>query len=87
MVRVSDLKVREVVNVVDGKRMGVISDIDVDVEEGTISALIVPGAVRVLGLFGKNDDLIIPWEKIRKIGVDVILVEVNTSTELRHKRE
>lgn len=87
MVRVSDLKVREVVNVLDGKRMGVISDIDVDIEEGRINALIVPGTLRFLGLFGKNDDLIIPWEKIKKIGVDVILVEVSTSTDPKHKRE
>ncbi|NLJ34391.1 MAG: YlmC/YmxH family sporulation protein [Firmicutes bacterium] len=84
MVRVSDLKLREVVNVLDGKRMGTINDIDVDVEEGRLNALIVPGTPRLFGLFGKNDDLVIPWEKIKKIGVDVILVEVYTSTEPRH---
>ncbi len=85
MVRISDLKLREVVNVLDGKRMGVINDIDVDIEEGKIKALIVPGTPRLLGLFGKNDDLVIPWETIKKIGVDVILVEVYTTTEPKHK--
>ncbi|HHW54165.1 MAG: YlmC/YmxH family sporulation protein [bacterium] len=85
MVRISDLKMREVINVLDGKRMGVINDIDVDIEEGRIKALIVPGTPRLLGLFGKNDDLVIPWERIKKIGVDVILVEVFTTTEPKHK--
>lgn len=60
MVRISDLKMREVVNVLDGKRMGVINDIDVDIEEGRIKALIVPGTPRLLGLFGKTTTWLSP---------------------------
>jgi sporulation protein YlmC with PRC-barrel domain len=36
----------------------------------------LPGPSRLLGLLGKDEEVVIPWEKIVKIGVDVILVEV-----------
>ncbi|AEF95162.1 sporulation protein, YlmC/YmxH family [Desulfotomaculum nigrificans CO-1-SRB] len=76
MIKISDLRVREVVNVVDGRRLGLIKDIDVDLEAGRISAIVLPGQGRFLGLFGREDELVVPWEKIKRIGVDVILVEV-----------
>lgn len=75
LVRTSDLKMREVVNTLDGKRLGVIGDMEIDVESGEIRALVIPGGTRVFGLLGRDDDIVVPWEKIRKIGVDVILVE------------
>ncbi|MGO0122034.1 YlmC/YmxH family sporulation protein [Desulfothermobacter acidiphilus] len=73
--KVSDLRMREVINVSDGRRLGLIKDIDVDVENGRISALILPGPARLLGLWGREDEIIIPWERVIKIGTDVILVE------------
>ncbi|MHB1127099.1 MAG: YlmC/YmxH family sporulation protein [Bacillota bacterium] len=84
MVRISDLRLRDVINVIDGRRLGSIKDIDLDLEDGKVKTLILPGNGRFMGLFGKNDDLEIPWEKIRKIGVDVILVELNSFTDPRH---
>lgn len=71
----SDLRAREVVNIIDGRRLGLTSDFEIDAETGTIKALVVPGPGRFLWLFGRNDDLVIPWERIKKIGIDVILVE------------
>ncbi|GFN24064.1 hypothetical protein TAMC210_23820 [Thermanaeromonas sp. C210] len=43
MVRVSELRLRDVINVVDGRRLGLIKDVEIDVEEGRIKALILPG--------------------------------------------
>lgn len=80
---VSDLKLKEVINIVDGKRLGGITDIEIDVENGKLTAIVVPGNGRFLGLFGRNEDVIIPWEKINKIGFDVILVETATFGELK----
>ena len=40
-----------------------------------MEALVVPGAYRVMGLFGKSEDYVIPWDAIRRIGDDIILVE------------
>ncbi len=75
MIKTSDLKIKEVVNVIDGKRLGGITDIEIDVDSGRLTAIVVPGPGRFLGLFGRNEDIVIPWEKISKIGVDCILVE------------
>lgn len=79
MIRVSDLRQREVINTVDGRRLGVIGDLDVDLSSGRVTGLIIPGQVRLLGLFGRTGDIYIPWEKIVKIGSDVILVEIPAS--------
>lgn len=76
MIKISDLRIREVVNIVDGRRLGLIKDIDIDLEAGRIAAIVLPGQGRFLGLFGRDDELIVPWEKIKKIGVDTILVEI-----------
>lgn len=77
MLKTSDLKIKEVINIVDGRRLGTITDIEIDLESGRLTAIVVPGAGKFLGMFGKNDDVVIPWEKIHKIGLDVILVETD----------
>ncbi|MCW3491219.1 YlmC/YmxH family sporulation protein [Dethiobacter alkaliphilus] len=76
MIKISDLRNRDVVNVVDGKRLGVICDLDLDLEQGRICALIVPGGSKFFSFFSGGQDYVIPWENIIKIGVDTILVEL-----------
>ncbi|WP_378952050.1 YlmC/YmxH family sporulation protein [Pelosinus sp. sgz500959] len=78
---VSDLKLKEVINVIDGKRLGGITDIEIDVASGRLTAIVVPGSGKFLGMFGRSEDVVIPWEKINKIGFDVILVEVTAFAE------
>jgi len=77
----SELRAREVVNILDGRRLGLTSDFEIDAETGRIRAIVVPGPGRFLWLFGRNDDVVIPWERIKKIGIDVILVEAPGFTE------
>jgi YlmC/YmxH family sporulation protein len=76
MIKVSDLRNRDVINIVDGKRLGTICDLDLDLENGRVTAIVVPGTTRLFGLFGGGRDYVIPWEKIVKIGVDTILVDM-----------
>lgn len=76
MVKISDLRMREVINVINGKKLGLIKDIEIDLEAGRIRSVVLPGNGRVLGIFGRNDDVVVPWQKIKKLGLDVILVEV-----------
>jgi YlmC/YmxH family sporulation protein len=80
MARMSDLRDRDVINVNDGKRLGVIIDIDVDIENGKIRAIILPGGGGFMGVLGRKNDLVIPWEKVVKIGVDTILVDFPLET-------
>ncbi|NLC51862.1 MAG: YlmC/YmxH family sporulation protein [Firmicutes bacterium] len=76
MVKISDLRNRDVVNVNDGKRLGFIQDLDIDLEKGMIKALIVPAGGGLLGRLGGAREHIVPWEKVIKIGVDTILVDL-----------
>lgn len=75
VINTRDFKLKEVINVLDGKRLGTIMDIEIDVDNGKLTAIVVPGSGRFLGMFGRSDDIVIPWDKINKIGLDVILVE------------
>ena len=84
MFRVSDLRNKDVINAIDGKKLGYIKDIDLDLHQGRIKALILPGSRSFLGLFGKNDDIVVDWTQIQKIGVDVILVEIHAFTASGH---
>jgi len=76
MIKTSDLRQREVINVSDGKRLGFVMDLDIDLDEGRIKSIVVPGQGRVFSFFSKSTDYVIPWEQIKKIGTDVILVEL-----------
>lgn len=76
MTRFSDLRSRDVVSLADGRRVGMITDLVIDIESGRIISLVIPGPAPVLGVFGRAAEFMIPWEKIRKIGEDVILVEL-----------
>ena len=81
MTKTSELREREVVNILDGKRLGLASDLEIEAETGKIKAIIVPGPGKFLWLFGKNEEFVIPWERIKKIGVDVILVDTPNYVE------
>lgn len=69
-----ELRRKEVINGSDGRRMGHIVDIIFSAESGKIKGIILPYGKR--GVFGKNQDLFVPWQCVQKIGEDVILVEI-----------
>ena len=75
-VRLTQLQCKEVICVNDGMRLGFISDVVVEVPQGEICAIVVPGPCRFLGLFGRSDDYVIPWCKICRIGPDIVLVDI-----------
>lgn len=72
-----DFKKKEVINITEGKRLGFVQDVCADLESGCITAIIVPGGTnKLVNFFSSNNDIVIPWEKIRCIGEDLILVEI-----------
>ena len=72
-----ELRRKDVVNICNGTRLGCISDLELDDCTGCISAIVVPGPDRLFGIFKSSEEVVIPFGCIRKIGADVILVEVN----------
>lgn len=76
MVKITEFQIKEVVNVSDGKRLGNISDVDINLQNGKIEKIILSGNGKVLWFMGKEKELIIPWSNIVKIGKDVILVRI-----------
>ena len=76
MLKISDLKMRDVINIRDGRRLGFVGDLELDLEEGKVKAIIVPRRQSWFSIWGKDREYIIPWHDIVKIGVDIILVEI-----------
>ena len=76
MLRTSELQVKDVINIVDGKRLGWMRDIEVDLERGRVTAIIVPRPGGLFGWFSRSRDYVIPWENVFRIGEDVILVDL-----------
>ena len=73
----SELRTKDVVNTLDGKRMGKVLDIEFDERSGQVEALVVPGEFSMGSLIrGEKCGIVIPWERICKIGENVILVEL-----------
>ena len=74
--RVSEMQARVVINILDGKRLGYISDVVIDPERGRITAIVLPGEGKFFGFFGHGKEKVIPWANIVKIGIDCVLVRV-----------
>lgn len=73
--RMAELKYKEVVNIADGGRFGFVGDVEIDIQDGRVRALLIPGRLRMFGLLGREEDRRIPWESVRQFGEDIILVE------------
>jgi len=76
MVKISDFQTKEVVNILDGKRLGQISDLEIDLRHGRVDAIVVPGQGKFFGFLSSGNEYIIPWRNIVKIGKDVVLVRL-----------
>lgn len=71
------MKQKEVINVCDGARLGLVSDLEIDVKTGKIKKIIVPCQGKIFGIFGREQEYQIKWEDIKRIGDDIILVDVD----------
>ena len=66
---------KEVINVSDGCRLGFVADVDVKIPEGKVVAIVVLGPCRWFGLFGRGEEFYIPWDCIKQVGDDIILID------------
>lgn len=72
--RVSDLQTKDVVSIHDGKKLGKIVDIDIE-QEGKINYFVVENR-HFFRFFGNREEVNVHMNQIKKIGEDVILVEM-----------
>ena len=78
----SELRTKEVIDVQDGRRLGKVMDLEFSVEDSRITALVVPSETSFLqSLRGEKCGLVIPWEDVRRIGDDIILVTTHAHPE------
>lgn len=75
--RGEELKDKQVVCVKSGAIIGNVSDLELDSETGKLTSIIIYGKVQFFGLFGKENDIVIPWDKIKVIGKETVLVDVD----------
>ena len=74
--RLSELRDKEVINICSGRRLGCIADVEIDPCSGVVEAVIIPGPGRICGFLGTDCEYVIPFGCIRKIGPDILLVEI-----------
>ncbi len=72
---VSELRCKEIIDVRDGSRFGYVGDAQVDLDSGQVTALVIPGRLRLFGLLGREEDMVFPWAAVRRVGEDTVLVE------------
>ena len=73
--KITDLGCKEVINICDGTRYGFIRDVEVNITSGEVVSIIVPGTHKFLWFNLKKDEYVIPWNSIKRIGDDIILVD------------
>lgn len=73
----AELRNKEIINIKNGARMGYVDDVEFDTDDSMIKSFIVYGRTRFLGLFGREDDIILTCDDIEIIGVDTVLISAD----------
>ena len=77
MFKITELTKKDIINLKDGARLGPVKDAHFDPDGGKIEALVLEGPRKLFGLMSAGRDVVVPWDRIKKIGVDAVLVEVD----------
>jgi YlmC/YmxH family sporulation protein len=73
MYSIGNIRSMEVIDITTGSKLGFIKDLKVDCEEYKILSILMPN--QKISWFSKNDSIEIPWSRVKKIGIDVILID------------
>ena len=74
--RICELREKEVINICNCKRLGCVVYIEMNICDGCVEAIIIPGPGKICGFLGTDSEYVIPFSCIKKIGPDIILVEI-----------
>ena len=82
--RLRQLENKELINLQDGRRIGYFGDADLvfNADPGQIVGLEISNRSRFLQLFAEKYISVIPWEAIKKIGKEVIILDVGAETDI-----
>jgi YlmC/YmxH family sporulation protein len=75
--RLCELRCKEVINGCDCKKLGYVTDVIIDECSGMVEALIVPRPGKICGFISDGGEYVIPFKCVKKIGEDIILVEIH----------
>ena len=80
--RICDLRQKEVINCRDGERLGYVCDVVIKICDCTITDIVVPAPCKVWGVLGREFEYVIPCSCISKIGIDIILVDIDVKKHI-----
>ncbi|PWW27318.1 YlmC/YmxH family sporulation protein [Cytobacillus oceanisediminis] len=80
--RLSELSGKEIVDVKRAERLGVLGQTDLEINEksGQIQALLIP-SLKWFGFKRQGDEIRVLWQHIRKIGNDMIIIDIPENEE------
>ena len=81
--RIADLRNKQVVCLKNGCVLGFITDVELNTQSGSLEAIVIGGKLRAMGLFGKEEDIVIPWREIDVIGRETVLVTTDPAPYIR----
>ncbi len=82
LVTFKELEAKDVINVVDGKNLGNICDMSLEIGPGRILSITTKKAGGLFSFFKKESGIIIAWDQVVKIGDDVVIVNYLNGTSL-----
>ena len=87
----SDLAGKEIINLHNGAKLGLVGDADLDISlNGAVEAIILTSRGGFSGFWGakgerERETLVIPWHTIKKVGSEVIIIDLHNKSEEKHK--
>jgi YlmC/YmxH family sporulation protein len=80
--KLSELGGKEIVDVKRAERLGILGQTDLEINErtGQIEALIIP-SLKWFGLRKQGGEVRVPWRHIKKIGADMIIIDIPEEEE------
>lgn len=82
--RMSELASKDIINLTNGGKLGSLGDCDllIDPQTGAIEAIVVPGRGRI----NRGQRLEIPWAAIRRVGPEVMIVDLADAPKITQPR-
>lgn len=71
-----DLLDKDIINIKNGENIGRFTDVEVDVRRGRVVAFYIEEGTKILSFLGKTRSKRVRWEDIIRVGVDVIVVNL-----------